>query len=178
MTTHTPTFRTTIVKGALLSLAALLFTSIAAAQETPKAELFAGYSYLRVNPTGLEGVNTNGWEASLAYNFNRHFGLKGEFGGDYCCDDQHIHTFMGGPQVSWRGKKANVFVHGLVGGAHVKGSITDTSVAWAAGGGLDWNINEHFAWRIAQADYVGTHSLDNIQHNFRISTGLVFRFGK
>src|SRR5436305_626340 len=121
------------LRAALLVTAALLFALSAPAQDAPKAELFVGYSYLRVNPTGLDGVNTHGWEASLDYNFTKHFGLKGDFSGDYCCGgDQHVRTYMGGPQVSWRSEKVTVFVHGLVGGAHAQGTgISDTSFAWA-----------------------------------------------
>jgi hypothetical protein len=168
------------MKGLLLSVVTVfLLAGWGLAQDVPRVELLAGYSYLRANPTGLPGVNTNGWEGSLAYNVSPHWALKGEFSGDYCCGGEHLHTFMGGPQWAWRVNDATVFVHGLVGGAHAQGAgIADTSIAWAAGGGIDWDFSRHFGWRAFQVDYVGTHFLGNTQSDFRVSTGLVFRFGR
>jgi len=51
---------------------------------TPKAELFVGYSYLRAVPAPSDGnrlVWLNGGSTSIAYNFTRHLGLVGDFGG-------------------------------------------------------------------------------------------------
>jgi hypothetical protein len=48
------------------------------------------------------------------------------------------------------------------------------------GGGVDANISQHFAIRLAQVDYLFTTFQDgftNHEHNLRITTGLVFRFG-
>lgn len=148
-------------------------------KETPKVELFGGFSYLRANPgSGLPGTNALGWNASLNWNWNRWFGVKGDFDGHYCCAGQKVHNFMFGPQFSYRRSKATVFVHALGGGSH--GSATgfsDTVAVWAVGGGVDWNFGRHLAWRVGQADYVSTHFGGVFQHDFRASTGLVWRFG-
>jgi hypothetical protein len=154
-----------------------LGSCLAFAQDVPKYEFFGGASYVRVNPTGLDGVNTSGWETSLNYNLGRHWGLKADFSGHYCCAGEHLHTFLAGPQFSWRKDKATFFVHGLIGGAHVSASTSDRSVAWVAGGGFDWQLTDHWSWRVVQTDYLGTHFLASTQHNFRASTGLVVRFG-
>jgi hypothetical protein len=48
------------------------------------------------------------------------------------------------------------------------------------GGGVDANVSQHFAIRVAQVDYLFTDFQDgftNHEHNLRISTGVVFRFG-
>ncbi len=165
-----------IVVGLLL----LLSSCVVWAQDTPSVEIFGGYSYMRVSPTGLDGVNTSGWEASLNYNFGPHWGLKGDIDGQYCCNGQHLHMFMAGPQWSHRTEKTTIFIHGLLGGAHAEGlaGASDTNLAWAAGGGFDWHFSDRWSWRVLQADYVGTDFVENIQNNARISTGVVFNFGK
>ena len=53
-------------------------------RDTPKVELFMGYSYLRAVPTrDAENrfVYLNGGSTSLALNFNRYLGIVGDFGG-------------------------------------------------------------------------------------------------
>ena len=49
-----------------------LFGAKAKAQETPKVDVFAGYSYVRANPatSGADGFNMHGGSASLAWNAN------------------------------------------------------------------------------------------------------------
>ena len=164
----------------VLAVLVLAVSALALAQDTPSVEIFGGYSYLRVSPTGLDGVNTSGWEASLNYNFGPHWGLKGDVSGHYCCNGQHMHLFMAGPQWSYRTEKTTFFLHGLLGGGHAEGlgGASDTNLAWAAGGGFDWHFGDRWSWRVVQADYVGTNYIDNIQNNARVSTGLVFNFGK
>lgn len=165
----------------LIAAAAFVFLAACAAwsQDVPTFELFGGYSYLRVNPTGSSGVDTSGWEASGNYNFNRTWGLKADFSGHYCCGGDRLHTFLGGPQLSYRSDRFTVFGHALFGGANAGGGGTSVnSAAWVFGGGFDWKFGDRVAWRVAQTDYLGTHFLGNTQSNFRASTGLVFRFGK
>jgi hypothetical protein len=167
--------RKTFLLALMLLLMSLSALAQASSNQTPKAELFGGYSYLRVNPTA---ANSSGWEASLNYNLNHWFGLKADFDGHYCCSGQKLHDFMAGPQFSYRRDKFTLFVHGLGGASH--GSATgfsDTVPVWAAGGGVDWNLRKNLAWRIAQADYFSTHFGGVFQHDFRGSSGLVWRIG-
>ena len=164
----------------VLAVLVVLASALGFSQEVPKWEVFGGYTYLRVNPGfGADGVDTSGWEAAANYNFNRTWGLKADFSGHYCCDDNHMYNFLFGPQFSYSRDKYTLFAHGLVGGSHADAvGAEDTSVAFALGGGFDWNATERISIRVVQADYLGTHFLDEMQHNFRVSTGLVFRFGK
>jgi opacity protein-like surface antigen len=57
---------------------------------------------------------------------------------------------------------------------------TNMAFAWAVGGGVDVNVNDRFAFRLFQADYLNTR-VDGFSgkpvNNFRLSTGVVFRFG-
>jgi hypothetical protein len=54
------------------------------------------------------------------------------------------------------------------------------ALAWAVGGGLDINVNDRVAFRLFQADYLNSRA-DGFSgkpvNNFRIATGVVFRFG-
>ena len=56
-------------------------------------------------------------------------------------------------------------------------SATDNAFAMALGGGVDWKANDRIAIRLAQGDYLLTRFGSTSQHNFRLSTGVVFRFG-
>lgn len=83
-------------------------------QETPKAELFGGYSYA--------GGGSNGFDASIAVNVNNWLGLVGDVGGQYSTfTDQGFtekirsHSFLVGPRFSARQKRVVPFVHALFG---------------------------------------------------------------
>src|SRR5436305_12693448 len=76
----------------IVGLLLLFTTSLAVAQDTPKFEVFGGYSYASASKTltlGRSRPNLNGWNASVAGNFNRWIGIVGDFSGYY-----------GSPQVS------------------------------------------------------------------------------
>ncbi len=179
----------------------LLFTSIlsllmplpALAQDFPRVELFGGYSYFRANP---EGINLNGWNASIAGNISSWFGVVGDFSGHYASPFHifgpgvHInsYTFMGGPKLSYRQGRATLFAHFLIGDARAGTrefdlSTSDNALAAAVGGGLDVNLANWLAVRVIQADYVMTrfHTFDfgpdERQNNARLSFGLVLRLG-
>ncbi|HXG66001.1 MAG TPA: outer membrane beta-barrel protein [Blastocatellia bacterium] len=190
----------------ILLFACLLFLPLmAAAQETPKTEVFGGYSYLRTEGGG----NLHGWKASVAANVNEFLGLGAEFAGNYGSDsvrvtgpgglflfadaDSNLHTFLFGPRFSLRTRRATPFAHALFGAAraHTEGRVdvpgfsfstefsdTDTAFAMELGGGLDVRLNQSVALRLIQVDYLRTRFNDDTQHHARISVGLVFRFGE
>jgi len=176
-------------KFVLLIMAVLAISVAAMAQETPKFEVFGGYQYTRFNPGGgFDGINANGWEASLSGNFNRWFGLKADFSGAYQGDlfgsgiSGHMHTYTFGPEFSHRMENGRLFGHLLFGGAHLAGAgASDSAFAMRIGGGGDWDINHRLAWRVLQADYLPTKfdlvPGNDFQHHFAVSTGIVFRFG-
>ena len=81
----------------------------------------------------------------------------------------------------------------LIGGGHASGTLYTTSLGtglapseqqrfnFSAGGGVDWKINHGFSVRLAQAEYLHTqfaNRVNNSESNFRLSTGVVFTFGK
>jgi opacity protein-like surface antigen len=190
---------------AILSFIMMLLctTAIISAQETtPKVEAFGGYSYASADSSGFlnRRVNLNGWNGSLAWNFNRTFGIVTDFSGHYgspsipsgiititggpLAVNTKTHTLFLGPQFSFRTARATPFAHVLLGAAHTgetliipsRPSTSDTAFATALGGGLDYTLTHRLAWRV-QGDYLQTRFFSNTQHNFRLSTGPVFRFG-
>ena len=106
--------------------------------DTPRFELFLGYSYFRGVPTLATGnrmVDLNGGDASLAFNLNRYLGLVADFAG---YDDTQLrltgpganparvadssgtaYTYLFGPRVSFRNNsRVTPFVQALFGGVH------------------------------------------------------------
>jgi opacity protein-like surface antigen len=167
-----------------------------AQQPFPKAEVFGGYSYFRLNP---QEYNLNGWNASVVVNFKSWFGVEGDFSGYYGNPKENeivipeislnSHTLMGGPKVTIRNDHFAPFAHFLIGtnrlGANFNSDvISDIALATAIGGGLDINVNKSLAIRTFQADYLMTRfdtnddGTNDRQNNFRFSAGVVFKFGK
>lgn len=180
-----------MIKIALLVILVLLLSSLGNAQDsleiTPKAELFGGYSYA--------GTGSHGFDASVAGNVNQWFGLVADVGGQYTrLDDQgftekiRTYSILFGPRFSLRRVNRVVpFAHALFGVSHLKTatnefgpplSFSDTSFGMALGGGLDISINEKFAIRAIQADYLQTRFFGGTQNKGRLSVGIVLRFGR
>lgn len=92
----------------------------------------------------------------------------------------HQHNFLFGPRVSFSVGKLRPFAHALIGASHLAesgsgASGADTSFAYALGGGLDYRLMRLIGWRI-QADMLQTRFFSTTQSDFRLSTGVVFRF--
>ena len=172
------TFFTLVVVVGLLSCPLL-------AADYPKAEVFGGYQFLH-----SEGDNMNGWNASVTGNFNNALGLTGDFGGAYETINVlgtnvsfKVYTYTGGPVVNLNHEgTVNPFVHALVGGARLTGSVSGAGsgsvngFTMMYGGGADIKMSKAVALR-GQVDWVylrvsGVSSSKNV----RLSTGIVFRF--
>jgi opacity protein-like surface antigen len=149
------------------------------AQESPKTEVYGGYSYLRNS-----GSNFNGWSTQATANFTPHFGLTADFSGNYrtrgafspitglaFSADQRLYTFMAGPTLRGDFGKFSLFGHGLFGAARsslgagftlpilggLSRSLTSaTAFAMAWGGGVDIGLSRHVAIRAGQVDYLYT----------------------
>lgn len=209
-----------MLKRPFLAMGLCIAFSVAwRAQEFPRAEVFGGYAYGNFGPvsSGAGRTNLNGWNTSLGVNVNRWFGLVSDFGGHYgslngstplppipcaptACgvatsENDKYHSFLFGPQFSFRIKKVTPFVHALLGGARLNRSgtatillspapipplfpptynfsISTTNFAFAGGGGVDYKFTERFAWRV-QADYLEIGIPNRTLNNIRVSTGLV-----
>lgn len=125
-----------------LFLATIVLLGLAAfAQEFPRAEVAAMYSYSRFNPASkyTPGINMNGGGGAVTINFNQYFGLKAEldgFGaskatfvipagstvvapnGASVTASGNLFTYLFGPQIKVRAEKVEPYFHALFGGAH------------------------------------------------------------
>ena len=155
-------------------LALVLWATVPAlAQANSQFDIFGGYSYLHV-----PGANTNGWEAQATGNLSEYIGVTADFDGHYG-NGGHDYNFLFGPTLSYRTDKLTPFAHVLFGGSHAGAAgFSDTSFAWALGGGVDWNLEKRLAIRLGQFDYLPTYFGSTTQNNFRYSAGVVFRVGR
>lgn len=195
------------MKKALLLVTVFLLGLAAVAQEFPRAEVAAMYSYARFRPAPsyTSGLNLNGGGGQVTFNFNRYFGMKAELAG-YANSKATFNdpegsvsltgntfTYLFGPQIKVRTEKLHPYFHALFGGARVglgvrcvnlcepgAGEGSENAFAMALGGGLDIPVSHLIAIRVGQFDYLMTRfsNLESAnQHNFRYSAGIVFNFG-
>jgi opacity protein-like surface antigen len=175
---------------------ASLFGVAAQAQERKTIDVFAGYSYVRANPStsGFNGFNLNGGSASVAYNFNGWLSGVADFGGYHSQSilargvNGTLSTYLFGPRVSYHHfGRVTPFAEVLFGVAHTGADFLNTTnnqnaFAMTVGGGFDYRLSSHFSVRPAKVDYLLTrfNELNNTstqsQNNLRVSTGIVFRF--
>ena len=157
---------------------ALLLGMPVQAQDYPKAEIFGGFSFAIVDdPIDNERETFSGLQTSVAGNFNKSFGIVGDFGGHSDLGSTAL-EFMVGPRFTSRGDTATGFIHAMFGGVSFDGNVnSDTGFAMAFGGGVDVNVSKRFAFRVIQFDYVPTHLFDTWEHNIRIGSGVVFKLG-
>jgi hypothetical protein len=176
------------------------------AQDYPRLELAAGYSYGSVDTQGYGTQrDAQGWSGSLTANLKRWVGVETEvssrfqtfsfdYQGNSLALDSRYYTFLAGPRFAHRRGKMTPFVHGLFGlnrslsyGTTVFDPVTGTSMtpyvngmAAAAGGGFDYAISRRLAFR-SQADYFFTRQAGPYTptpNNFRVMAAIVFTFGQ
>jgi hypothetical protein len=164
------------------------------AQDLQRLELYGGYDYVRFNVNAnvsgqppSQTFNGIGGGGDLGYNMNSRFGVFGDLGGYWATNASKQGAaipYLFGPRVTLRHGKVTPFVQVLFGGVATSSGIAtigwQSHFAMTAGGGLDVRISRHFSIRAVQADYFLTKipdGINNRQNNFRVGTGIVFRFG-
>jgi opacity protein-like surface antigen len=190
-------------------LSALIVAQTATAQasraggDTPRVDIFLGYSYIRANSvvTGTP-INLNGGSGSLAYDLNNWIGLVADGGfyrqGSVTANglSLNISSFQAGPRISLR-QRAHLIPFGqvLAGAGHATGTLysyslgpglapigSNTRFMLTAGVGVDWKLTPTIGIRIIQAEYLYSQFLNggsysNEQNNVRLSAGIVLSFG-
>lgn len=181
----------------------LLVPAVVAAQDTPRLETFAGYSYIHMSDLGTASLN--GGSASVAFNPASWLGLVGDLGG-YAGTKTGLNgtmwTYLFGPRISLRRGRITPFAQALLGGAETSADpppdpgalarprsetgvagggvfASSNTFATALGGGVDVNATEHVSIRLIQAEYLLTEFNDGVhnrQNSARISAGVVLRF--
>jgi outer membrane protein OmpA-like peptidoglycan-associated protein len=190
--------------SAIISLMLCSASALGQEQPTPKAELFVGYQWLNPggkvpepfrSPTAPAAFDLpsipQGVGSSLTYNFDPHWGLEGDYGGNW---NKFANESTGsiGPRFTWRNEGVNFFAHTLLGlnRLTVPGLDANNGLGAILGGGMDIQAWRHLSFRLFEADYVWAH------HNYsnlvapvfsdlarpslngaRLRTGLVFNFG-
>jgi hypothetical protein len=184
-----------------LALAALFLFGSASAQSIPAIDVFGGYSYLSfdfpANPsagTASQRLALNGYDFSASVGLFHHLSVEADFSGHSLnnCDNTTFNctnfSYMFGPRFNLRDRSSRItgFVHALGGRdnstlAYNGSSLSDTSLAFAGGGGIDYWLFRHIGIQLGPVDYMYTRHLNDFgvpsQNNFRASAGVVFRFG-
>jgi opacity protein-like surface antigen len=169
----------------------LLWAASARAQEGPGFEVSGTYQYVRFNPgNGASGINCQGGSGSFGAYLTSRVGIIGEFGGCKVTGlpsgtSAHELDYLFGPRVYFptRGR-VFPFVQALVGGERFSagvtgfGSASSNAFAMTAGGGADVTLTQHVSLRAIQVEYLYTHFGGASQNNFRLQSGIVWRFGR
>jgi hypothetical protein len=183
----------------LCGIAAALPTSasaqmMAAGKASPQAEVSIDYSYVRANSAGGgNSFNLQGGSASFTFYFHKYLGLVADvggydFGGQPAGLSAQMYTFMFGPRVTLRKSfHFSPYAQTLFGGGRLNASTSsvqagENAFVMSLGGGIDIGLTHHIAIRAVQGEYLMTRfaniaGISVTQNNFRISAGVVFRFG-
>ena len=183
------------------ALAALFLLGIASAQNGPAVDVFGGYSYLNFHLPSNSGSSSQnlafkeGWDFSASVGLFHHLGVEADISGHNlsdCGGTQGLNcsnlSYIFGPRYTFGNHSSRFtgFVHGLAGRDNATlvysgGTITDTSVAVAGGGGLDYWFFRHIGVQLGPVDYFYTRHLNDFglssQGSFRAAGGIAFRFG-
>ncbi len=190
-------------KTACIGAALFVFAGLANAQ-VPSGNVFLGFSYERTNSSAFNGSNLastvsnpnlHGWEASFEGKLVPFLGIVGNVSGHYGSENfteltpngpinvnvtGHEQEYLVGPRLSLPVGKFTPFAEVMVGAAHIHNggtlpSPSNTSFAYAVGGGLDYRLFGPIALR-GEGDYLRTNFFSSTQNNLRLSVGAVLRF--
>jgi hypothetical protein len=174
--------KTAAVVLAFLSLT--LFPTTSKAQLIPSGNLYAGAAYASSEDV-VNRLAFRGWDGSVeAFPFHRlsYVGIVLDGSGIYTKGVANSGTIQQynlvlGPRVSMNYGKWRLFVHAMGGIQQTRsGGDTFHPVAIDGGGGVDRKLPfRNFSWRL-QFDYVHTRLLSQNQIEYRVSTGIVWRF--
>ena len=180
----------------------VLFAAAAVAQSSaalPKVELSINYVNTRGDfaPNGSNAFHLQGMSMDGVINLYHGLGLAGELAGEHAGqissagESLSLFSYMAGPRYSHPlGDRFTPYVQGLFGRVHgfdsmfpkAGGTVPSANAfAMALGGGLEVRLPHHLSLKALQADYFKTdlpNDYANRQNNFRLTTGIVFRFGK
>lgn len=197
------------LNGAIRAVAVFvfLFPVLTAAQETPKVEAIAGYSYLGLSQQPrlrFEAGALSGWKASLKFNLTHRIGLLADFSGNYgqmqltpngltrtsVFRRQHAYMF-GTETLVLQSSRVKLNARALLGVAHTNNTalpqgylpIADNAFAVAFGASVDYRITDRLSYRILEPEVFVTRSGSSAtnrwqQYNVRLSSGIVFTSGR
>ena len=175
--------RTHTLPVAVFLFAVLLVASSARAQDSPRVQLFGGYSFLSFDtkPFGFtDRTSLNGFTIAPSYNLTHEFGVTAQLSGQYG-SQLSVRNATAGPQVLFTRGNMLFFGHLLIGKGRtfvkVGNGAGDSARVLELGGGIDLGLSSHFSVRAVQADFVHNSFFNGSQNSVRISTGLVYHLG-
>jgi len=168
----------------LAVLFAMLVTgSSALAQDSPRVQLFGGYSFLSFDSPSFgftDRTSLNGFTIAPSYNLTHEFGITAQLSSQYVSQIS-VRNLTVGPQVLFTRGKALFFGHLLIGKGRtfvkVGNGAGDSARVLELGGGIDLGLSSHFSLRAVQADFVHNSFFNGSQSSVRVSTGLVYHLG-
>lgn len=169
-------------RAAVLAFAGvILFSILMSAQSKgllPSGNIYVGGSYGQLTNI-VNKQSYKGWDASFeALPFITHpkLGLAIDASGFYRRGITQYQG-VGGPRYSGNIGRWRPFVQAMAGIRHLNSSgFVWNPLAIDIGAGVDYKLNfKSFAWR-AQGDYMHTHYASASQNDYRLSTGIVWRF--
>jgi outer membrane protein OmpA-like peptidoglycan-associated protein len=164
----------------------------------PRFDVSAGYNYIRANapPGGCPCFSVNGGYFSADYHAWRWLGLAAEVTGgsgskiSTLGQNLTLITYMAGPRIGGaETRRISPFAQVLFGGVNASNSYFPTSTgstasasswAYSAGGGIDFNINNRFAIRLPEVQFLQTNlpnGANNKQNLLMAGVGIVVKFG-
>jgi hypothetical protein len=168
-----------MIRRLLVPLGLFFLFSISAKAQNPM-DFFGGYSYEALGrlPQAIPARNLSGVKVAVQYNLREWLGIEGEvdghFGSQLPARELNI---LVGPQICLPRRIFSPFFHVLVGYGHAyTNGIWDNSFVTAIGGGVDYQVAPRVTWRVIEGDDVITRYFGGIEHNPRISTGIVLHF--
>ena len=145
-------------------------------------QLSFGYSFVRFNKyVSGQSVSLNGINTSLAYFVSESLGIEAEatpaFGSTGGVGSKFLFYGAGVRFAKRSGREFEPWAHALLGGARFFPQTASSigSVAYEAGGGVDWRAYQQFSFRV-QADWVGTRFFKTNQNTIKIAAGIVINF--
>jgi hypothetical protein len=168
--------KTAAVVLAFLSLT--LFTTASKAQLIQSGNVYAGVAYAN-SVDVINRLSFRGWDGGVEakpFISKPSLGFILDLSGIYRTNVEQYNAILGA-RLSRNYGKWRVFGHV---GAGIQQTVTSgeafNPLIEDGGGGVDRRLPfKRFAWRL-QGDYVHSHLLHAQQNDFRISTGLVWRF--
>lgn len=177
-----------------------LLSLTAHAQDTPKVEVFGGFSYANIS-AHEQRFHAQGWHAALIVNSKNWLDFVLDVSGHYGAlegDRTATYVAMVGPRLTFQNGRLIAFVHSLYGISFGHPStvppveFVEPPRVWftfvPGGGGLDIALARKLALRVFQCDLVfssrapqypqGLPEATYTSIQLRLSAGIVLRFGR